>query len=202
MNVLLIGAGGREDALAWKLRQSSQLSHLFAAPGNPGIARHAEVVPLDIADHAAVAAFCQRQEIALVVVGPEGPLAAGIADDLQARHIRVFGPSAAAARLETSKGFTKDLCIEAGIPTAAFARFKDAAAANAYVRARSAPIVVKADGLAAGKGVTIADNVEEALAAVAACFGGAFGQAGAEVVIEDRLVGEEASFFALSDGRN
>src|SRR4051812_30805596 len=202
MNVLLIGAGGREDALAWKLSQSPQLSRLYAAPGNPGIARHAKVVALDIADHAAVAAFCQRQAIGLVVVGPEAPLAAGIADDLQTRGISVFGPSQAAARLETSKGFTKDLCIEAGIPTAAFALFNDAVAANAYVRAHGAPIVVKADGLAAGKGVTVADTVDEALAAIAECFGGAFGKAGAELVIEDRLVGEEASFFALSDGRN
>jgi phosphoribosylamine---glycine ligase len=202
MNVLLIGAGGREHALAWKLSQSPRLSRLYAAPGNPGIACHAEIVALDVADHAAVAAFCQRQAIGLVVVGPEAPLAAGIADDLQTRGISVFGPSQAAARLETSKGFTKDLCAEAHIPTAAFALFNDAVAANAYVRAHGAPIVVKADGLAAGKGVTVADTVDEALAAIAACFGGAFGKAGAELVIEDRLVGEEASFFALSDGRN
>jgi phosphoribosylamine--glycine ligase len=200
MHVLLLGAGGREHALAWKLKQSPRLTRLYAAPGNPGIARHAEVVQLDIADHAMLAAFCRRQRIDLVVVGPEGPLAAGIVDDLTAQGVAVFGPSRAAAQLEASKGFTKDLCAEAGIPTAAYARFRDAAAAKDYVRDRGAPIVVKADGLAAGKGVTVAATLEEAFAAVDACLGGAFGAAGAEVVIEECLVGEEASFFALSDG--
>jgi phosphoribosylamine--glycine ligase len=201
MNVLLLGSGGREDALAWKIRQSPRLDRLYAAPGNPGIARHAELTAIDIADHAAIERFCRRAAIDLVVVGPEGPLAAGIADDLGAAGIAVFGPTRAAARLESSKGFTKDLAAAAHIPTASYARFSDAAAAAAHIRQRGAPIVVKADGLAAGKGVTVAVTVEEALAAVAACFAGAFGGAGAEVVIEECLIGEEASFFALSDGK-
>ncbi|PSJ62549.1 phosphoribosylamine--glycine ligase [Kumtagia ephedrae] len=200
MNVLLIGSGGREHALAWKLAASPLLTRLYAAPGNPGIAREAEIVGLDIGDHNAVAALCKDKAIDLVVVGPEAPLVAGIADDLRAADIRVFGPSKAAAQLEGSKGFTKDLCARFGIPTAAYGRFADAAAAAAYIRAQGAPIVVKADGLAAGKGVTVAMTVEEALAAVAACFDGAFGGAGAEVVVEEFLTGEEASFFCLCDG--
>jgi phosphoribosylamine--glycine ligase len=200
MNVLLIGSGGREHALAWKLAASPLLTRLYAAPGNPGIAREAEIVGLDIGDHNAVAALCKDKAIDLVVVGPEAPLVAGIADDLRAAGIRVFGPSKAAAQLEGSKGFTKDLCARFGIPTAAYGRFADAAAAAAYIRAQGAPIVVKADGLAAGKGVTVAMTVEEALAAVAACFDGAFGGAGAEVVVEEFLTGEEASFFCLCDG--
>jgi phosphoribosylamine--glycine ligase len=200
MNVLLIGSGGREHALAWKLAQSPRLGGFYAAPGNPGIGEHAELVAVDIADHAAVAAFCRRQRIDLVVVGPEGPLAAGISDDLAAAGLKVFGPSRAAAQLEASKGFAKDLCAEAGIPTAAYARFRDAVAAKDYVRSRGAPIVVKADGLAAGKGVTVAETIAEADAAIEASLGGAFGEAGAEVVIEEYLIGEEASFFALSDG--
>ncbi len=200
MHVLLLGSGGREHALAWKLKQSPRLTRLYAAPGNPGIAQHAEIVQLNIADHAMVAAFCRRQRIDLVVVGPEGPLAAGIVDDLRDAGIAAFGPSRAAAQLESSKGFTKDLCAEAGIPTAAYARFRDASAAKDYIRDHGAPIVVKADGLAAGKGVTVAMTVAEAEAAVDASLGGAFGEAGAEVVIEEYLTGEEASFFALSDG--
>jgi phosphoribosylamine--glycine ligase len=200
MNVLLIGSGGREHALAWKLAASPLLTRLYAAPGNLGIAREAEIVALDIGDHGAVAAFCKDKAIDLVVVGPEAPLVAGIADDLRAAGIRVFGPSKAAAQLEGSKGFTKDLCARFDIPTAAYGRFADAAAAAAYIRAQGAPIVVKADGLAAGKGVTVAMTVEEALAAVAACFDGAFGGAGAEVVVEEFLTGEEASFFCLCDG--
>ncbi len=200
MNVLLIGSGGREHALAWKLAASPMLTRLYAAPGNPGIAKHAEIVALDIGDHAAVAAFCKDKAIDLVVVGPEAPLVAGIADDLRAASLRVFGPSKAAARLEGSKGFTKDLCARFGIPTAAYGRFGDAAQAAAYVRERGAPIVVKADGLAAGKGVTVAMTVDEALAAIASCFDGAFGGAGAEVVVEEFLTGEEASFFCLCDG--
>jgi phosphoribosylamine--glycine ligase len=200
VNVLLIGSGGREHALAWKLAQSPQLRRLYAAPGNPGIAEHATLVPLDIADHAAVAAFCRAEAIDLVVVGPEAPLVAGLVDDLGRAGIRAFGPTREAARLEGSKGYTKDLSAEAGIPTAAYRRFNDREAAKAYVRERGAPIVVKADGLAAGKGVTVAETVETALAAVDDCFAGAFGAAGAEVVVEECLVGEEASFFALSDG--
>jgi phosphoribosylamine--glycine ligase len=200
MNVLLIGSGGREHALAWKLSASPLLTKLYAAPGNPGIAREAEIVPLDIGDHAAVATFSRDKAIDLVVVGPEAPLVAGLADDLRAAGIRVFGPSKAAARLEGSKGFTKDLCARFDIPTAAYGRFTDAEKAAAYVRKQGAPIVVKADGLAAGKGVTVAMTVEEGLDAVAACFDGSFGAAGAEVVIEEFLTGEEASFFCLCDG--
>jgi len=200
MNVLLIGSGGREHALAWKLAASPRLARLYAAPGNPGIARHAECVALDIADHAAVAAFAREKGIGLVVVGPEAPLVAGLADDLAAGGIRVFGPSAAAARLEGSKGFTKDLCARHSIPTAAYGRFDNAAAARAYARQVGAPVVVKADGLAAGKGVTVAMELDEALSAIDACFEGAFGAAGAEVVVEEFLEGEEASFFFLCDG--
>jgi phosphoribosylamine---glycine ligase len=197
MNILLIGSGGREHALAWKLAASPLLTRLYAAPGNPGIADEAECVPLDIADHAAVADFCRDKAIDLVVVGPEAPLVAGIADDLRAAGIRVFGPSHVAARLEGSKGFTKDLCARYGIPTAGYGRFTDLVAAKEYLRAHDAPIVVKADGIAAG---TVATTIDEAMAAVEACLGGAFGDAGAEVVIEEFLDGEEASFFCLCDG--
>jgi phosphoribosylamine--glycine ligase len=200
MNVLLIGSGGREHALAWKLAASPMLTKLYAAPGNPGIAKEAELVALDVADHAAVAAFCREKKIDLVVVGPEAPLVAGIADDLRAAGIKVFGPSRAAARLEGSKGFTKDLCARQNIPTAAYRRFTAAEAAKAYVRDQGAPIVIKADGLAAGKGVTVAMTEAEALAAIDDCFGGSFGSAGAEVVVEEFLTGEEASFFCLCDG--
>ena len=200
MNVLLIGSGGREHALAWKLASSPLLDRLYCAPGNPGIAEEAECVALDVVDHAAIAAFCKDKAIGLVVVGPEAPLVAGLADDLRAAGIRVFGPSKAAARLEGSKGFTKDLCARFDIPTAAYRRLTDSDAAAAYIRERGAPIVVKADGIAAGKGVTVAMTEAEALAAVEACLGGAFGSAGAEVVIEDYLEGEEASFFCLCDG--
>lgn len=200
MRVLLIGSGGREHALAWKLSASPLLTKLYAAPGNPGIAREAELVKLDIADHAAVASFCKDNKIDLVVVGPEGPLVAGIADDLRDQGIRVFGPSKRAARLEGSKGFTKDLCAKYNIPTAAYGRFTDLTAAKAYVDKVGAPIVIKADGLAAGKGVTIAMTLDEARAALDACFDGAFGDAGAEVVVEEFMTGEEASFFCLCDG--
>ncbi|KRB32188.1 MULTISPECIES: phosphoribosylamine--glycine ligase [Mesorhizobium] len=200
MNVLLLGSGGREHALAWKIAASPLLTKLYAAPGNPGIGSDAELVKLDITDHAAVAAFCREKEIDLVVVGPEGPLVAGIADDLRAENIRVFGPSKAAARLEGSKGFTKDLCARYNIPTAAYGRFGDLASAKAYLEKTGAPIVIKADGLAAGKGVTVAMTLDEALAALDACFEGSFGAAGAEVVIEEFMTGEEASFFCLCDG--
>jgi phosphoribosylamine--glycine ligase len=197
MNVLLLGSGGREHALAWKLAASPLLTTLYAAPGNPGIAEEATIVALDIADHGAVAAFCREKNIDLVVVGPEAPLVAGIADDLRTAGIRVFGPSKAAAQLEGSKGFTKDLCAEFSIPTAAYRRFADADAARAYVKEQGAPIVVKADGLAAGKGVTVATSVDEALSAIDACLD----EDGAEVVVEGFLEGEEASFFCLCDGR-
>ena len=200
MNVLLIGSGGREHALAWKISASPLLGRLYAAPGNPGIARHAECVALDVADHAAIVAFAREKEIGLVVVGPEAPLVAGLADDLSAAGIRVFGPSAAAAKLEGSKGFTKDLCARQSIPTAAYGRFDNAADARAYAQKTGAPVVVKADGLAAGKGVTVAMELGEALSAIDACFDGAFGAAGAEVVVEEFLEGEEASFFFLCDG--
>ena len=200
MNVLLLGSGGREHALAWKLSASPLVDRLYCAPGNAGIARECEVIALDIADHAAVIAFCRAQKVDLVVVGPEGPLCAGVVDDLAAAGIKAFGPTRAAARLEGSKGFTKDLCKVNAIPTAAYQRFSAADAAKRYVCAQRAPIVVKADGLAAGKGVIIAGTVAEAEAAIDMMFGGALGSAGAEVVVEEFLEGEEASFFALCDG--
>jgi phosphoribosylamine---glycine ligase len=200
MNVLLIGSGGREHALAWKIAQSPLLETLYAAPGNPGIAEHAMLCGVDVTDHAAVAEFCSLHAIALVVVGPEAPLVAGLADALIAAGIKVFGPTAAAARLEGSKGFTKDLCAEFDIPTAAYGRFNNAPKAKAYVRQIGAPIVIKADGIAAGKGVVVAMTLQEALDAVDACFEGAFGAAGAEVVVEAFLEGEEVSFFCLCDG--
>ncbi|MGY5800628.1 phosphoribosylamine--glycine ligase [Rhizobium sp. LEGMi12c] len=200
MRVLLIGSGGREHALAWKLAQSPLMTEFYAAPGNPGIAEHATLAAIDIDNHDAVVAFCKEKAIDFVVVGPEAPLVAGIADRLRAAGIAVFGPSAAAAQLEGSKGFTKDICARYDIPTGAYQRFNNAPKAKAYIRAQGAPIVVKADGLAAGKGVTVAMTVDEALAAIDDCFEGAFGEAGAEVVIEAYLDGEEASFFCLSDG--
>ena len=200
MNVLLIGSGGREHALAWALIASPLLTKLICAPGNPGIAEMAECMPLDAANHAAVVAFSRAHAIDFVVIGPEAPLVAGLGDALGAAGIKYFGPTKAAAQLEGSKGYTKDLCREAGIPTGAYGRFTTAASAKGYLAGRSLPIVVKADGLAAGKGVVIATTHAEAAAAIDACFSGAFGAAGAEVVIEDFLDGEEASFFALCDG--
>jgi phosphoribosylamine---glycine ligase len=200
MNILLLGSGGREHALAWKIAASPLADRLFCAPGNAGIAKECELVALDIAGHAAVIAFCKANKIDLVVVGPEAPLCAGIVDDLTAAGIKAFGPSKAAARLEGSKGFTKDLCKANKIPTAAYERFTAAAPAKAYVRARGAPIVIKADGLAAGKGVVVATSVAEAEAAIDMMFAGGLGKAGAEVVVEEFLSGEEASFFALCDG--
>jgi phosphoribosylamine--glycine ligase len=201
MNVLLIGSGGREHALALSLSRSPLLTKLFVAPGNPGMARIAEIAALDVADHAAVVAFCRLMAIGLVVVGPEAPLVAGLVDDLDAAGIRAFGPTKAAAQLEGSKGFTKDLCRDYAIPTGAYARFTQPEPALAYVREQGAPIVVKADGLAAGKGVVVAMTLAEAEAAVKMMFDGAFGAAGAEVVIEAFLDGEEASFFAICDGQ-
>jgi phosphoribosylamine---glycine ligase len=200
MRVLLIGGGGREHALAWKIAQSPLCEALFAAPGNPGTAQCGTNVAVAVEDHNAVVRFCRSERIDFVVVGPEVPLVAGIVDDLAAAGIKAFGPSRAAAQLEGSKAFTKELCAEFGIPTAAFARFTEEAAARAYVRERGAPIVVKADGLAAGKGVVVATTVGEAEEAVAMMFGGSLGAAGTEVVIEEFLEGEEASFFALCDG--
>src|ERR1700716_4706550 len=200
MNILLLGSGGREHALAWKIAASPLVTKLWCAPGNTGIAREAECVALDIADHAAVIDFCRTNAVDLAVVGPETPLAAGIIDDLADAGVKAFGPSKQASQLEGSKGFTKALCTEFGIPTGAYGRFSNAADALAYVRAQGAPIVVKADGLAAGKGVVVAQNLREAEAAIAMMFDGAFGAAGTEVLIEEFLSGREISFFALSDG--
>jgi len=202
MNILLLGSGGREHALAWKLAASPLVSRLYCAPGNAGIAREAECVALDTADHAAVIAFCKANRIDFVVVGPEAPLVAGIVDDLEAAGVPTFGPARLAAQLEGSKGFTKDLCRESGIPTAAYARFSEAEAAKAYIREQGAPIVVKADGLAAGKGVVVAETVAQAEAAVDMMFAGGLGAAGTEVVVEAFLAGEEVSFFALCDGEH
>jgi len=200
MNILLIGSGGREHAIANALARSPRLKQLFVAPGNPGIARRGELVDLDVADHRAVVEFCRQNGVGLVVVGPEQPLIGGIADDLAAQDILVFGPTRAAARLEGSKGFTKDLCRAHHIPTAAYGRFDNEAAALVFAREKGAPIVVKADGLAAGKGVVVAQNLDEAERAIRAMFAGSFGRSGSEVVIEEFLQGEEVSFFALCDG--
>jgi len=202
MRVLLIGSGGREHALAWKMTQSERLEKLFVAPGNGGTQTIAENVALDVANHAAVVDFSLREQIDLVVVGPEVPLVAGISDDLRAAGIAVFGPSKIAAQLEGSKAFTKALCDEMGIPTAAYGKFDTLEPALAYLDQHGAPIVIKADGLAAGKGVTVAETLEQAREAVRDCFSGAFGTAGAEVVIEECLVGEEASLFAICDGEH
>lgn len=200
MNVLLLGSGGREHAIALALRKSRFLATLFAAPGNPGIAEIAEIVSLDLADHAAIAAFCKLIGIGVVVVGPEAPLVAGIVDDLAAAGVDCFGPSKAAAQLEGSKAFTKEFCARHGIPTARHATFSDEAPARDYVRAMSLPIVIKADGLAAGKGVVIATTCAEADAAIGKMLSGGFGRAGERIVIEEFLVGEEVSFFAMCDG--
>jgi phosphoribosylamine--glycine ligase len=200
MNLLLLGSGGREHALAWKIADSPLVDRLYCAPGNAGIARNAELVALDLADHAGVVDFCKARGVDFVVVGPEGPLVAGIVDDLEAQGIKTFGPRKAAARLEGSKAFTKELCRAHAIPTAEFARFTGAAPAKAYVREKGAPIVVKADGLAAGKGVVVAETIAEAEAAIDMMISGGLGAAGAEIVIEECLTGEEASFFALCDG--
>ncbi len=200
MNILILGGGGREHALAWAVKQNPKCDRLIVAPGNAGIAMLAECADLDIMDGAAVVGFAEENAVDFVIVGPEAPLAAGVADALRAAGVLTFGPSAEAARLEASKGFTKEICDAAGAPTAGYARFTDKAAAVDYVRATGAPIVVKADGLAAGKGVIVAMTVEEALAALDDMFGGEFGQAGAEVVIEEFMEGEEASLFVLCDG--
>ena len=202
MRVLLIGSGGREHALAWKMTQSERLEKLFVAPGNGGTQAIAENLTLDVTDHAAVVDFALRERIDLIVVGPEVPLVAGISDDLRAAGIAVFGPSKVAAQLEGSKAFTKALCDEMGIPTAAYAKFDALEPAVAHLEQQGAPIVIKADGLAAGKGVTVAETLEQAREAVRDCFSGAFGAAGAEVVIEECLIGEEASLFAICDGEH
>jgi phosphoribosylamine---glycine ligase len=200
MNILLIGGGGREHALAWRLSQSPSVATLWATPGNPGIKQCALLVEMDLAQHMAVIDFCKDKGVDLVVVGPEAPLVDGLGDALRAAQIPVFGPSAKAAQLEGSKGFTKDLCQRAGIPTAGYARHDTKAAALSGLSAFSAPYVIKADGLAAGKGVIIAETLAEAKAAIEDMFGGGFGDAGAAVVLEEFMTGEEASFFALTDG--
>ena len=200
MNILLLGSGGREHALAWKLAQSPQLTAMWAAPGNPGIAEHAECVALDAKDHEAVAQFCRANAIDLVVIGPEAPLVDGLADSLRAAGFAVFGPSAAAAQLEGSKGFTKDLCARANIPTAHYVRTHSLEEAWGALKRFKPPFVLKADGLAAGKGVIISETRAEAQEALAEMFGGQFGSAGNEVVIEEFMAGEEASFFAITDG--
>jgi phosphoribosylamine--glycine ligase len=204
MNILLLGSGGREHALAWKLAQSRFIAEeggtLYASPGNPGIAEHAELIELDATDHGAVAAFCGANGVDFVVVGPEAPLVDGLADSLREEGIAVFGPSKAAAQLEGSKGFTKDLCARAGIPTAGYVRATSLDEARGALRGFMPPFVLKADGLAAGKGVIIADTLEQAEETLADMFAGAFGAAGAEVVIEEFMEGEEASYFAITDG--
>lgn len=202
MNILILGSGGREHALAWAVKQNPKTDRLIVAPGNAGIAQLAECANINILDGAAVVSFCEENAIDFVIIGPEAPLAAGVADATRAAGLLTFGPSAAAARLEASKAFTKEICDACAAPTAAYARFTKAAPARDYVQAHGAPIVVKADGLAAGKGVIVAMTVDEALAAIDDMFGGEFGEAGAEVVIEEFMQGEEASFFVLSDGVN
>jgi phosphoribosylamine---glycine ligase len=200
MNVLLLGSGGREHAIAIALAKSPFLETLFVAPGNPGMTALARHVSLDLNDHSSIIAFCKANHIDLVVVGPEAPLVAGIVDELTAAGIKAFGPSKAAARLEGSKIFAKDFCARFKIPTAPYARFDDAASAKAHVGAKGAPIVIKADGLAAGKGVTVAASIAEAEAAIDRMFLGEFGEAGQTILVEDFLDGEEVSFFALCDG--
>ena len=201
MDILILGGGGREHALAWAVAKSPDCDRLVCAPGNAGISSVAECVALDIEDGAAVATFALTEGIEFVIVGPEAPLAAGVADALRDAGVKVFGPSREAARLEASKAFTKEICDAAKAPTAAYARFTEAEPAKAYVREQGAPIVIKADGLAAGKGVIIAETVKDAEEAIDDMLGGAFGAAGAEVVIEEFMTGEEASFFVICDGK-
>lgn len=202
MNILILGSGGREHSLAWAVMQNPKCDRLIVAPGNAGIAEIADCAALDIEDGGAVATFAAENAIDFVIIGPEAPLAAGVSDRLRAAGILVFGPSGAAARLEASKAFTKQICDAAGAPTAAYGHFTDAPSAKAYAQEQGAPIVIKADGLAAGKGVIIAQTLDEALSAIDDMFSGAFGEAGAEVVIEEFMTGEEASFFVLCDGEN
>jgi phosphoribosylamine--glycine ligase len=202
MNVLLVGSGGREHALAWALAASPIVSKLYCAPGNAGIALVAECVPIAVTDLDGLVAFAKEKKIDFVVIGPEGPLVAGLWDKLEAAGVKALGPSAAGAQLEGSKGFVKDLCAANGIPTAAYGRFDSAEAAKAFAGRQSLPVVIKADGLAQGKGVVIAETHEEAARAIDSMFEGVFGGAGHEVVVEEFLEGEEASFFVLTDGEN
>ncbi|WP_127560603.1 phosphoribosylamine--glycine ligase [Nioella ostreopsis] len=201
MNILILGSGGREHALAWAVLQNPKCDKLIVAPGNGGIGQIADCAAIDPEDAGAVLDLCAEEAVDFVIIGPEAPLAAGVADALREAGILTFGPSKAAAALEASKAFTKEICDASGAPTAAYARFTDAGPARDYIRAQGAPIVIKADGLAAGKGVIVAMTEAEALAAIDDMFGGAFGDAGTEVVIEEFLEGEEASFFVLSDGK-
>lgn len=202
MNILILGSGGREHSLAWAVMQNPKCDRLIVAPGNAGIAQIADCAALDIENGGEVVSFAEENAIDFVIVGPEAPLAAGVADRLREAGVLVFGPSAAAAQLEASKSFTKEICDTSGAPTAAYARFTEAEPAKAYIREQGAPIVVKADGLAAGKGVIVAMDDQTALDAIDDMFGGAFGGAGAEVVIEEFMDGEEASLFVLCDGEN
>ncbi len=203
MKVLVVGSGGREHALVWKIAQSPRVTRVYAAPGNAGTAERAENVPIGAEDVDALAAFAEREGVDLTVVGPEAPLVLGIVDRFRERGLRIFGPTAAAARLEGSKAFAKAVMERCGVPTAEYREFSDPGEARAYVRERGAPIVIKADGLAAGKGVTVARTVDEALAAVDAIMvERRFGEAGARVVVEECLQGEEASFLAFCDGKN
>ncbi|KUJ79907.1 phosphoribosylamine--glycine ligase [Ruegeria profundi] len=202
MNILILGSGGREHSLAWAVMQNPKCDRLIVAPGNAGIAQIADCAALDIENGGAVVSFAEENAIDFVIVGPEAPLAAGVADRLREAGVLVFGPSAAAAQLEASKSFTKEICDASGAPTAAYARFTEAEPAKAYIRKQGAPIVVKADGLAAGKGVIVAMDEATALEAIDDMFGGAFGGAGAEVVIEEFMEGEEASLFVLCDGED
>ena len=200
MNILILGSGGREHALAWAFKQNPKCDRLIVAPGNAGIAMLAECADIDILDGAAVVEFCEENAIDFVMIGPEAPLAAGVADATRAAGLLTFGPSAAAAQLEASKAFTKAICDACSAPTAAYAHFSDAAEAKAYIHQHGTPIVIKADGLAAGKGVIVAMTRPEALDAIDDMFSGEFGAAGAEVVIEEFMTGEEASYFILTDG--
>jgi len=202
VNVLILGSGGREHALAWAIAKSPLSGQLYCAPGNAGMAQISTCVDLNGENHQAIIDFADDKNIGFVVIGPEAPLVDGLADSLKKAGIKAFGPSAAAARLEGSKAFTKDLCAAHNIPTAAYGRFRDAAAAKAYLQTQKMPIVIKADGLAAGKGVIIAENLSEAVAAVDNIFAGQFGAAGTELIIEEFLAGEEASFFVLVDGEH
>lgn len=202
MNILILGSGGREHSLAWAVLQNPKCDKLIVAPGNAGIAQIADCASIDINDGGTVVEFVARNNVDFVIIGPEAPLAAGVADRLREAGVLVFGPSQAASALEASKAFTKEICDACAAPTAAYGHFTDAVAAKAYVQAQGAPIVVKADGLAAGKGVIIAETVAQAEAAIDDMFGGEFGEAGAEVVIEEFMRGEEASFFILCDGKN
>ncbi len=202
MNILILGSGGREHALAWAVKQNPKCDRLIVAPGNAGISQIAECADIDIMDGGAVVEFATGNAVDFVIIGPEAPLAVGVADRLRDAGILCFGPGQAAAKLEASKAFTKEICAAVNAPTAAYGHFTDAEAAKDYVREQGAPIVVKADGLAAGKGVIMAMDLDTALAAIDDMFGGDFGDAGAEVVIEEFMEGEEASFFVLCDGEN